>query len=92
MGGVDVIMEEVTMNIISWYEIFVGLYDLYFDKTKDIPENDMKDRLTPTTLLNHSNAKTGVLRSVADTNIGSIMGIGAPAHTGGFSSSLIPMD
>ena len=27
--------------------------------------------------------ETGVLRSVADGNIGSIMGIGAPAHTGG---------
>ena len=25
-----------------------------------------------------------MLRSVADGNIGSIMGIGAPAHTGGF--------
>ena len=25
--------------------IWPGLYDLYFDKTKDIPENDMKDRL-----------------------------------------------
>ena len=28
--------------------------------------------------------ETGVLRNVADGNIGSIMGIGAPIHTGGF--------
>jgi len=28
--------------------------------------------------------ETGVLRSVPDANIGSIFGIGAPAHTGGF--------
>lgn len=28
--------------------------------------------------------ETGVLRTVADGNIGSIMGIGAPIHTGGF--------
>jgi len=28
--------------------------------------------------------ETSVLRSVADANIGSIMGIGAPPHTGGF--------
>ena len=28
--------------------------------------------------------QSGVLRSVADANVGSIFGIGAPAHTGGF--------
>ena len=26
----------------------------------------------------------GVLRSVADGNVGSILGVGAPAHTGGY--------
>ncbi|MDP7404532.1 MAG: 3-hydroxyacyl-CoA dehydrogenase NAD-binding domain-containing protein [Pseudomonadota bacterium] len=65
--------------------IWPGLYDLYFDKTKDIPENDMKDRLMFRQVIESLKClETGVLRSVADGNIGSIMGIGAPAHTGGF--------
>ena len=65
--------------------IWPGLYDLYFDATKDIPENDMKDRLMFRQVIESLKClETGVLRSVADGNIGSIMGIGAPAHTGGF--------
>ena len=64
--------------------IWPGLYDLYFDKSKDIPETDMKDRLMFRQVIEALKClETGVLRSVADGNIGSIMGIGAPPHTGG---------
>ena len=47
-------------------------------------DQDIKDRLMFRQVIEALKClETGVLRSVADGNIGSIMGIGAPAHTGG---------
>ncbi|MEO0367557.1 MAG: 3-hydroxyacyl-CoA dehydrogenase NAD-binding domain-containing protein [Pseudomonadota bacterium] len=66
-------------------EIWPGLFDLYYDSSVDYPEQDMKDRLMFRQVIESLKClETGVLRSVADGNIGSIMGIGAPPHTGGF--------
>lgn len=65
--------------------IWPGLYDLYFDADYQISDQDIKDRLMFRQVIEALKClETGVLRSVADGNIGSIFGIGAPAHTGGF--------
>jgi len=65
--------------------IWPGLYDLYFDKDYEISDADVQDRLMFRQVIETLKClETGVLRSVADANIGSIFGIGAPAHTGGF--------
>lgn len=65
--------------------IWPGLLDLYYDETTDISEQDIKDRLMFRQVIESLKClESGVLRSVADGNIGSIFGIGAPAHTGGF--------
>lgn len=65
--------------------IWPGLYDLYYKEDVHVPEDDIKDRLMFRQVIEALKClQTGVLRSVADGNIGSIMGIGAPAHTGGF--------
>ena len=51
---------------------------------KDIPFQDIKDRLTFCQAIEAVRAmQEGVITSVGDGNIGSIMGIGFPAHTGG---------
>ncbi|TDG15311.1 3-hydroxyacyl-CoA dehydrogenase [Seongchinamella unica] len=50
----------------------------------DIPYQDVKDRLLFSQVLEAIRImEEGVLTSVADGNIGSIMGIGFPPHTGG---------
>ncbi len=65
--------------------IWPGLYDLYFKADYQISDEDIKDRLMFRQVIEALKClETGVLRSVADGNIGSIFGIGAPAHTGGF--------
>ena len=65
--------------------IWPGLYDLYHDESVSIADKDIKDRLMFRQVIETLKClETGVLRSVADGNIGSIMGIGAPPHTGGF--------
>ena len=54
------------------------------DGYKDIPFQDIKDRLTFCQCIEAVRAmEEGVVTQVADGNIGSIMGIGFPAHTGG---------
>ena len=64
--------------------IWPGLYDLYYDEVTYVSDQDIKDRLMFRQVIEALKClETGVLRSVADGNIGSIMGIGAPAHTGG---------
>ena len=64
--------------------IWPGLYDLYYKEDTHVPDEDVKDRLMFRQVIEALKClQTGVLRSVADGNIGSIMGIGAPAHTGG---------
>jgi|TARA_B110000444_G_scaffold98591_1_gene93493 3-hydroxyacyl-CoA dehydrogenase/enoyl-CoA hydratase/3-hydroxybutyryl-CoA epimerase len=65
--------------------IWPGLYDLYYKENTCVADEDIKDRLMFRQVIEALKClETGVLRSVADGNIGSIMGIGAPAHTGGF--------
>jgi 3-hydroxyacyl-CoA dehydrogenase/enoyl-CoA hydratase/3-hydroxybutyryl-CoA epimerase len=65
--------------------IWPGLFDLYYDERVVVDDQDIKDRLMFRPVIETLKClETGVLRSVADANIGSIMGIGAPAHTGGY--------
>jgi 3-hydroxyacyl-CoA dehydrogenase/enoyl-CoA hydratase/3-hydroxybutyryl-CoA epimerase len=64
--------------------IWPGLYELYYNENTYVSDQDIKDRLIFRQVIEALKClETGVLRSVADGNIGSIMGIGAPAHTGG---------
>ena len=50
-----------------------------------IPLQDIKDRIIFRAVIESLKClEEGVLRSVADANIGSIMGIGAPVQTGGY--------
>lgn len=52
----------------------------------DIPDQDIKDRMLFRAVLETLRClDEGVLRSAPDANIGSIMGIGAPAWTGGYA-------
>ena len=65
--------------------IWPGLYDLYYDENNQVSNEDIQDRLMFRQVIEALKClETGVLKSVADGNIGSIMGIGAPPHTGGF--------
>lgn len=65
--------------------IWPGLLDLYYDENYEIDDQNIKDRLMFRQVIESLKClETGVLNSVADGNIGSIMGIGAPPHTGGF--------
>jgi 3-hydroxyacyl-CoA dehydrogenase/enoyl-CoA hydratase/3-hydroxybutyryl-CoA epimerase len=51
----------------------------------DIPDADIKDRILFRAVLESLRClEEGVLRTVEDGNIGSILGIGAPVHTGGY--------
>ena len=62
-----------------------GLVDLYYKADNGISDIDVQDRLMFRQVIETLKClQTNVLRSVADGNIGSIFGIGAPAHTGGF--------
>lgn len=65
--------------------IWPGLLDLYYKPETDIPDQDVKDRVLFRQVIESIKClEEGVLRSAADGNIGSIMGIGAPMWTGGF--------
>ncbi len=65
--------------------IWPGLFDLYYKADVQIDDRDIQDRLMFRQVIETVKCLEGnVLRSVADGNIGSIFGIGAPAHTGGF--------
>jgi 3-hydroxyacyl-CoA dehydrogenase/enoyl-CoA hydratase/3-hydroxybutyryl-CoA epimerase len=65
--------------------IWPKLYDLYHNADYQISDQDIQDRLMFRQVIETLKClETGVLRSVADANIGSIFGIGAPAHSGGF--------
>ena len=64
--------------------IWPGLMDLYYNADASVAEDDIKDRLLFRQVIEALKClETNVLRTVADGNIGSIMGIGAPAWTGG---------
>ena len=65
--------------------IWPQLLTLYYKPEVALPEQDIKDRLLFRQVIESLRClEGGVLRSVADGNIGSIMGIGAPIWTGGF--------
>ncbi len=64
--------------------IWPKLLDLYFKPEVHQDEQDLRDRLLFRQVIEALKClETGVLRSVAEGNIGSIMGIGAPVWTGG---------
>jgi 3-hydroxyacyl-CoA dehydrogenase/enoyl-CoA hydratase/3-hydroxybutyryl-CoA epimerase len=65
--------------------IWPGLKTHYAKKGyKDIPFEDIKDRLVFSQVIEAVKAmEEGVIESVGDGNIGSIMGIGFPPHLGG---------
>ena len=63
------------------------LHELYYQPAKDadISDQDIKDRLLFRAVIESLKClQEGVLRSVADGNIGSLYGIGAPVWTGGY--------
>jgi len=65
-------------------EVWSGLAELYGATTSPLSDADAKDRLLFRQVIEALKClETGVLRTVADGNIGSIMGIGAPAWSGG---------
>jgi 3-hydroxyacyl-CoA dehydrogenase/enoyl-CoA hydratase/3-hydroxybutyryl-CoA epimerase len=65
-------------------EVWSGLSDLYGRDDVELSDQDIKERLLFRQVIEALKClETGVLRSVADGNIGSIMGIGAPVWTGG---------
>ncbi|MEM1155467.1 MAG: 3-hydroxyacyl-CoA dehydrogenase NAD-binding domain-containing protein [Pseudomonadota bacterium] len=66
-------------------KIWPKLLELYHNPESNVDEQDMKDRLLFRSVIESLKClETGVLRSVPDGNIGSIMGIGAPVWTGGY--------
>jgi 3-hydroxyacyl-CoA dehydrogenase/enoyl-CoA hydratase/3-hydroxybutyryl-CoA epimerase len=65
--------------------IWPKLLELYLKPEVQYDEDDMKDRLLFRQVIESLKClESGVLRSVEDGNIGSIMGIGAPFWTGGY--------
>jgi len=64
--------------------IWPKLYELYHNPDVEIPHQDIKDRLLFRQVIESLLClEEGVFNAVRDGNIGSIMGIGFPAHTGG---------
>ena len=65
--------------------IWPKLIELYYHPEVDISDEDIKDRLLFRPVIESLKClETEVLRSVADGNIGSLLGIGAPTWTGGY--------
>lgn len=65
--------------------IWPKLYELFYKPELSMCENDIKERLLFRQVLESLKClQEGVLCSVADGNIGSMLGIGAPLWTGGF--------
>jgi 3-hydroxyacyl-CoA dehydrogenase/enoyl-CoA hydratase/3-hydroxybutyryl-CoA epimerase len=64
--------------------LWPGLKDAFGGDNLDIPLEDMKERMLFAEALETARCfDEGVLTSVADANVGSILGIGFPAWTGG---------
>ncbi|WP_029387154.1 3-hydroxyacyl-CoA dehydrogenase NAD-binding domain-containing protein [Streptomyces leeuwenhoekii] len=64
--------------------LWPGLYEHFTVAGREIPFEDMKERMLFAEALDTVRClDEGVLRSVADANVGSILGIGFPAWTGG---------
>lgn len=65
--------------------IWPGLIDTLYMPKVEVSDEDIKDRLLFSNVLESLHClQEGVLRSVADGNIGSLLGIGAPTWTGGY--------
>lgn len=65
--------------------IWPKLLDMYYKPDLEISDQDIKDRLLFINVIESLLClEQGVLKSVADANIGSIFGIGAPVWTGGY--------
>ncbi len=65
--------------------LWSGLYELYHKPGTSISEQDAKERLLFRQVIESLKClEEGVLNSVPEGNIGSLMGIGAPSWTGGF--------
>lgn len=65
--------------------IWPKLLELYYKPELDLPVQDIKDRFLFRSVVETLRClDEGVLKSVADGNIGSILGIGAPIWTGGY--------
>lgn len=65
-------------------KVWPKVYQLYPSSGKQIPHQDIKDRIIFRQSIEAVKClQEGVLRSVADGNIGSILGIGFPPYTGG---------
>lgn len=66
-------------------QVWPKLYDMYHKAGVKMPENDIKDRILFRQVIESLKClQEGVLSSVADGNVGSLLGIGAPTWTGGF--------
>lgn len=66
-------------------QVWPKLYELYFRDDVNLPNDDIKDRLLFRQVIESLKClQEGVLPSVADGNVGSLLGIGAPMWTGGF--------
>ncbi len=64
--------------------IWPELYRLFHKPEVRIPERDIRDRILFRQILEAVKClEEGVLRSVVDCNVGSVLGIGFPPHTGG---------
>ncbi|WP_346839426.1 3-hydroxyacyl-CoA dehydrogenase NAD-binding domain-containing protein [Microbulbifer sp. SAOS-129_SWC] len=65
--------------------IWPPLYELYHKPEVALPHRDIQDRILFRQVVESLKClQEGVLRSVADGNVGSLLGIGAPVWTGGF--------
>lgn len=65
-------------------QVWPKLYELFSKPGVQIPHQDIKDRILFRQCIEAIKClEEGVLRSVADCNIGSILGIGFPPYTGG---------
>jgi 3-hydroxyacyl-CoA dehydrogenase / enoyl-CoA hydratase / 3-hydroxybutyryl-CoA epimerase len=65
--------------------IWPGLIERYYQADLSIPDEDIKDRILFAAVLESLKClEEGVLRSVAEGNVGAILGIGAPTWTGGY--------
>jgi 3-hydroxyacyl-CoA dehydrogenase/enoyl-CoA hydratase/3-hydroxybutyryl-CoA epimerase len=69
----------------SGKQVWPKLIELYYKPELEISDDDIKDRLLFRSVIESFKClQEGVLRSVADGNVGSVMGIGAPVWTGGY--------
>lgn len=65
-------------------QIWPKLYELYHKKETDLPHQDIKDRFMFRWVIESLLClEEGVLNTVRDANIGTVMAIGFPAYTGG---------